>query len=607
METVLNIDPSLFLDEENALRKCLPGGFLRHVLKWIPVFPDKIMSIESTAKSDILCITNQGHLFQFDSNKNIIRTCDLDFKKLLTKADKLELKTVLSSNNKWYIVVLFQTSCYIYEQGDLSFSKIDVKTGIKSIDVDDFMVVGSQQLKLIFQNSTQNSLITDFNPISPIYNKLDDSNVPNVNVSNALQFQFEKSKLSLERARKEVDEDEESILSACRWFSKDVVGTNLVRESELVSQLLGKDNFKNVNEIPPDNTEHQFIGLKTNSFVFQYCGQSLLIHSIEFVQPTAWKVTGVSTNLIPNVDKLCPNNFKVYNQFQSFAQSESIAEVISSLFAEEKGKSGELEKYHCVVQEFEESLIHSHVGKIEAVIEVSNSSGARSIRMPSIDLKDINELAECDENVQNIDKEDISIEQLYGILTLMRKKALRVSSIASELPSAFSSCLKKLKFQSSNKFPNVYYNLKASSNLKGIVIIIRNEKPLKLKLDLFAANDNVLKVFVRKCYSILPQDSEIDIIKVEPKMKNSKLLQQKNCLFKEISLLNSLFQPELDRNDGSNILPKITEENESMKNYNERKRKFETRNSNVEIPLQNFLDFQKEIEILEQETDLAFT
>ena len=139
--------------------------------------------------------------------------------------------------------------------------------------------------------------------------------------------------------------------------------------------------------------------------------------------------------------------------------------------------------------------------------------------------------------------------------------------------------------------------------------LVRKVKKISIVCIVF----NLLLVLISQCYLLYEARANatnnlyLELQTSNTKMKNSKLLQQKNCLFKEISLLNSLFQHELDRNDVSNILPKITEENESMKNYNERKRKFETRNSNVEIPLQNFLDFQKEIEILEQETDLAFT
>ena len=128
---------------------------------------------------------------------------------------------------------------------------------------------------------------------------------------------------------------------------------------------------------------------------------------------------------------------------------------------------------------------------------------------------------------------------------------------------------------------------------------------MKLKVDLFAVSDNVLKSFVRKCYSILPQDSQIDLIPVDCKSKNPKLQKQKNCLIEEMNLLSSLLEGESIGNKSFST-PKNNEEMESMKNYNERKRKFEARTSQIEIPLQKFLDFQKDIEILETKTNLTF-
>ena len=206
MEIVLNIDPTLFVEEENTLRKYLPFGFIRHLVKWIPIYPDKQICNEFTSKSDILCITDQGYLIQFDSNKTIVRTCNLKFEKLPTKNDKLELLKFLSSNSKWYVAILVQNICYIYEQDQMSFKLFEVKTSVISITVDDFMLVGSQQLKLIFQKYTGNDLITDFNPLSPIYNKGNSSNVPNTNVLNSLSVQMKKSKQSLSKARKEVNQ-----------------------------------------------------------------------------------------------------------------------------------------------------------------------------------------------------------------------------------------------------------------------------------------------------------------------------------------------------------------------------------------------------------------
>ena len=136
---------------------------------------------------------------------------------------------------------------------------------------------------------------------------------------------------------------------------------------------------------------------------------------------------------------------------------------------------------------------------------------------------------------------------------------------------------------------------------------MKNEKPLKLKVDLFAVNENVLKVFVRKCYYTLPQDCEINMISTESKMKGSKVLKQKNCLIKEVNLLDSLLEHQPDTKIDMKVLQINSEELETTDSYSERKRKFETRNSKMDIPLQKFFDFQNDIESLEKDTDLALT
>ena len=607
MEKVFSIDPDLFVDDENTLRKYLPVGFIRHVLKWIPIYPDTRLYYETPAKPDILCITDQGHLMQFDSNKTILRTCNLSFDKLPTKTDRLEIKKFLSSNSHWYIAILFQNSCYIYEQEQTSFKKHEVKTSVKSIAVDDFLVVGSQQLKIVFRDGTISDLITDFNPISPIYNKLNSLNAPNTSVSNALSFQIVKSKQSLDKIRKEVEENEEFIMSSCKNFSKDV-GTNFIEESDLVAELIGKEHFRDVKQTTTndsDDFEHIFKGLKTKSNMFQYCGQPLLVHTLEFAQPNEWKVRGISTNLFSKPNVVLSNKVAIFNSLKCFTKTESLSEIISVIFDGQRSKSNTSERYHFIVQQFENSMIHSHVGEIETTIEFSKVQSSMNVKMPLVDVKEIIELETLDEDIKNNDTSYISPEKLYGVLTLMKKKTVRICSIASELPLAFSSCLKELNFRTANDYPNLYYDLSTSSPLRGIIVIIRNEKSLKLKVDLFAVNDNVLKTFVRKCYLIMPQDSQINLIPVDCKSKNSKLQKQKNCLIEEMNLLSSLLESESIGNKSFSS-PKNNEEMESMKNYNERKRKFEARTSQIEIPLEKFLNFQKDIEIHETKTNLSF-
>ena len=72
-----------------------------------------------------------------------------------------------------------------------------------------------------------------------------------------------------------------------------------------------------------------------------------------------------------------------------------------------------------------------------------------------------------------------------------------------------------------------------------------------------------------------------------------------------MNLLSSLLEGESIGNK-SFLSPKNNEEMESMKNYNERKRKFEARTSQIEIPLEKFHNFQKDIEIHETKTNLSF-
>merc|ERR1712223_178363 len=544
---------------------------------------------------------------QFDSNKSILRTCNLSFDKLPTKTDRLEMQKFLSSNSHWYIAILFKNSCYIYEQEQTSFKRHEAITSVKSIAVDDFLVVGSQQLRISFQDNKISDLITDFNPISPIYNKLNSHNAPNTSVSNALSFQIIKSKQSLNIIRKEVEENEGSIMSSCKIFSKDA-GTNFIEESDLVAELIGKEQFRNVRQTTTndsDDSECIFKGLKTKSTIFQYCGQPLLINTLEFAKPNEWKVKGISTNLFSKPNTVLSNKVTIFNSLKCFTKSESLTEIISVIFEGKKSKSNTSERYYCIVQQFENSMIHSHVGEIETKIEFSKFSSSKYVKMPLVDVKETKELEFLDENGKNNDTSEISPEKLYGILSLMKKKTVRICSIASELPLAFSSCLKELNFRTSKNYPNLYYDLYTTSHLRGIIVIIRNEKTLKLKVDLFAVSDNVLKSFVRKCYSILPQDSQIDLIPVDCKPKNPKLQKQKNCLIEEMNLLSSLLEGESIGNKSFSS-PKNNEEMESTKNYNERKRKFEARTSQIEIPLQKFLDFQKDIEIHETKTNLTF-
>lgn len=85
MEIVLKLDPSLFLKGE--LRDFLPSGFIRNVIKWIPIFSDECSPTVGNPNVNILCITKQGYIFEFDSHHNIIRTCNLGWKITPNKTD----------------------------------------------------------------------------------------------------------------------------------------------------------------------------------------------------------------------------------------------------------------------------------------------------------------------------------------------------------------------------------------------------------------------------------------------------------------------------------------------------------------------------------------
>jgi hypothetical protein len=607
MEIVLKLDPSLFLKGE--LRDFLPSGFIRNVIKWIPIFSDECSPTVGNPNVNILCITKQGYIFEFDSHHNIIRTCNLGWKITPNKTDNIEIVKFVSSNGSYYVAILFQTSCYVYQQKTICFIKHTEKHCVKWIAVDDFWNVGSQQLKIIFGNSTDN-VITDFNPISPLMNINSATDIPNANVSNSLNFQIQRSKGSLEKGIRENEECKESIISACKWLSKCFIDTNLITESELVARALGPDNFKNVAKFIPHATDGHFKNLETKSIVFQYCGHPLLVHSLAIGQTNDWNVTGIS-NEFPSHDlRSCSCKFQIFRNMKSFANMESIKDLMKNMFytKENESKAEEIHGYVYIVQQFDPSLLHSHVGEINSVVDISNSSITRSINMPPLMMDDAIEPGINDENVlQNVDAEEISLERLCGILSLMSKKCILLSSIASEMPSAFSSCLKELKFKCVPQYPNFYYNFSAYSNLKGIILIIRNEKMQKVKVDLFAEEDNVLKLFVRQCYLILPQDSEITIATEDSKAKNSKLLKRKNCLFQEIIEFNNFFPNKLGESNSSNSsLKDISDSSEFCKEFQERKRKFENRPVHIEVPLQRYFEFQNEMQILEKETDLAF-
>ena len=610
MEAVLQLDPSLFILGENVLRDYLPSGFVRNVVKWVPIFSDKLKDTQTErGMGDILCITRQRHLIQFDSNKSIVRTCNLAWKNVPKKTDKIDMLKFLSSNGNWYVAILFQSSCYVYLQKVLCFEKHTEKNNVKGIDVDDFWVIGSQQLKISFLKNTENNCVTDFNPTARLGKEDSLDNTPNEKVSSSLRFQVHRSKLSLQRAIKENQENEEAISGACNWLSRSFVGTQLISESDLVSRILGPEKFKNVVEFVPNATDSSFKEMKTKSIILQYRGRPILVHILGLVKNTKWRVKSISSEFSSLDLTSHSSKFHIFHNMESFSKPESVTDLIKSMFypKENATKIDEIGEVY-IIQHFDASMLHAHVGRLKSILDVSNSSISRLIDLPPIDVED---LAEPDMNQEDVLQNDIdgevSLQKLSGILSLMKRKTVLICSIASELPKAFSDCLKQLKFKYSYKWTNFYYNFNANSDLKGIILIVRSEKVRQIKVELFAEEDNVLKLFVRKCYSIMPQDIEFSIPKMESKMKDSKLLRQKNCLFKEIVKFCNLFGNEFYENNLSNLsTQKLEEPFDLKKEFKERKRKFGNRSNHVEVPLQLFFDYQKEMKCLEEETDLAF-
>ena len=128
-----------------------------------------------------------------------------------------------------------------------------------------------------------------------------------------------------------------------------------------------------------------------------------------------------------------------------------------------------------------------------------------------------------------------------------------------------------------------------------------------MKVDLFSEEDNVLKIFVRKVYSIVPQDIEITFPKIEAKTNGSQLTKQKNGLYKEMSQFCNKFGKEMLENN----MPMTSTENQDgpldiKKEFTERKRKFDNRPNHVKVPLETFFDFQEKMKVLEEYTDLSF-
>jgi len=124
---VLKLEPSLFV--KGDLRDLLPAGFMTNVIKLIPIFSDKCSPSVEKNNGDILCITKQGHMFQFDSQQNIVRACNLGWKIIPNKSDKIELYKFLSSNGSYYVVILNRSCCHVYLQKDASFIKHKKKFG----------------------------------------------------------------------------------------------------------------------------------------------------------------------------------------------------------------------------------------------------------------------------------------------------------------------------------------------------------------------------------------------------------------------------------------------------------------------------------------------
>ena len=90
MEALLHINPSIFF-RGKALREYLPSGFTRNVIKSVPIYDDKLNHFKANG-INILCITRQGHLIQFDEDKHIIRTCNLELESPPKKGDIINMK-----------------------------------------------------------------------------------------------------------------------------------------------------------------------------------------------------------------------------------------------------------------------------------------------------------------------------------------------------------------------------------------------------------------------------------------------------------------------------------------------------------------------------------
>ena len=173
-----------------------------------------------------------------------------------------------------------------------------------------------------------------------------------------------------------------------------------------------------------------------------------------------------------------------------------------------------------------------------------------------------------------------------------------------------------------------------SHDLKGMILEIRNEKEHQLKVELFAENANVLKMFVQKMYHFMPQDIEITIANAaedNKKKDRSTILQQRNVLLREIVQFQCLFDVGGASDDfyGNNLsnfsqndsdLPTSTGEREKEETAAkklktiliDRKRKFENRSENNSsrniITLQKVLHdlLDKKWMAFESETDAAF-
>ena len=603
MEALLHINPSIFF-RGKALREYLPSGFTRNVIKSVPIYDDKLNHFKANG-INILCITRQGHLIQFDEDKHIIRTCNLELESPPKKGDIIDMRHFLSSNGKWLVAIHFDKTCYIYVQEKLSFERIEKKCDVKAIFVDDFWSIGSQQLHIVFSNNQPN-ITTDFNPVAPAASKkgIVDKG-PNETVSKSLMFQLRRSKISLHKALSETKENEDTILSVCNWLSRSIVGTNLLPESQLISDIFGCKNIKNVVKFTPQSTDNDFKNLKTNSMMFQYCGYHVLVYSLDLGSNNNWRVTGLSTEFCDSKPKTLCNRFQINNELKHFSESDSIAELAKKLFKPGKNISmiDKLSRNVYITQQFESSLLHDYVNKLNPVIEISNSTTTRCIYMPSIDLQNITNSNLC--NLDDCTTENF-IRKFCAILSVMKRRAVVISSIATDLPDAFSECLQTLEFKRLDHFPNIYLNLNAGSNLKGIIVLVRSEKSQRVKVDLYAENENLLKMLVKCCYTKMPQDIEISLPKKNVQMKN-KLLQKKNCLLNEVSHFCKLFQNATTANPELSSLSPNGSPSAAIHEFGARKRRFDGRKNHVEVPLETFFAFQDELKRMEKQTDILFT